>query len=147
MNTQLTGWRARIVDLAERGVSSFLEVFLGALVAAAGVASVPWETITGQALGALVVAELTAIVLWLSKVHLADSRLDLVLRVVLTFGQSLTASLVVGGVLNAFTFHWTASLKVAAIASAGALLKGISGYLNPSTLGASTFVHARVVDA
>jgi hypothetical protein len=121
-------WTAVVLDFVERAGWSAGQVFFATLLsggAAVAVGNLPWRyalTIGGSAAVASVV--LTAIQ-YLAKATDLPYWADVVVRLAKTFLGSLAASFAATQVFNVTTFHWTAALNVAALATLTALGKGL----------------------
>lgn len=121
-------WTAVVLDFVERAGWSAGQVFFGTLLGGGAVVTagnLPWRyalTLSGSAALASIVltagqylARLTSLPFWV----------DVVVRLAKTFLASLAASFAAAKVFNLMTFHWTAALNVAALATLAALGKGL----------------------
>lgn len=136
---------AKVRDLLERIVATFLVAFIGTLVAQHTTGQVRWSDALGVALGAAVLSVgTTVVVVWLGLLHVADPLADLGVRSALTFVQTLLAAMAADSVLNLFTFHWAGALLASLLAAAGSALKGLTGIANAGTQGASVAVPANM---
>jgi hypothetical protein len=54
-----------------------------------------------------------------------------------SLGQTLLARVVAAGAISALAFDWNTALRISLVAAGSSLLKGLIGFLNPATLGAS----------
>lgn len=129
------------IDIAERVGSTFAQVFLATVLAAAG-AHVMWGDAAAVAGMAAFVSLLTSVVLWLTThVHgLSNPYVDLFYRSGITFLQTLVAYATAAGVFSILDFGWSMALKASLVAAGTSLLKGLIGLNNPATLGASPLV-------
>lgn len=132
-----------VIDLAERAAASFLQVFLGVLLAAGALGAVqagghvPWLSALDQGGFAAVVAVLSGLLAL--RLVITNRYADLAWRVAMTFGGSLLATFSASQTAHSLVrFHWSAACYVAFIAAVGALTKGLAGLWTP-TLGASLF--------
>lgn len=136
----------RIVDIAERVVSTFLQAFIAALLStsAGGIeARVDWLNALLIGLFAALVALVTSLLVLLRSVRKKFSTyplLDLAYRAVLTFVQTFSGLLLAAGAASALTFDYDTALKTSVIAAGTALLKGLVGINAEDTAGASTLV-------
>jgi hypothetical protein len=121
-------WNAVLLDILERAGWSAGQVFFATLLAggtAISLGNLPWKyslTLAGSAAVASVV--LTA-VQYLTKLTDLPFWADLAVRAVKTFLSSLLASFAATQVFNVTTFHWTAALNVATVATLTAVGKGL----------------------
>jgi hypothetical protein len=121
-------WTAVVLDFVERAGWSAGQVFFATLLgggAAATLGSLPWRyalTLGGSAAVASVV--LTA-VQYLTKATDLPFWADVVVRLAKTFLSSLAASFAATQIFNVTTFHWTAALNIAGLATLTALGKGL----------------------
>ncbi len=121
-----------IWDFVERAGWSAGQQFVSILLTAGSVTAVvglPWELALWTAAGAAIVSMLTTAVLYLTSIGAPGVLTlgfwpDLMVRLVKTFLSSLLGSMGAAAV-NPMTFGWVAALNVAAVATLGALAKGL----------------------
>lgn len=132
-----------VTDVLERVLSSGLQaglavVFLGGL---SGLTVAAWThagLVAAFAAAAALVSTGLKLLATLSLPH--DPYLDLLYRVVMTFGQTLAGLMAVAGNGVSLTgFGWSNACGIAAAAATLALLKGFAG-LNGPTVGASVLM-------
>jgi hypothetical protein len=134
-------WKAVVLDFGERAGWSAGQVFFATLLtggAAVAVGDLPWKyslTLAGSAAVASVV--LTAIQ-YLSKKTDLPFWADLLVRAAKTFLGSLGASILAEKVFDVTTFHWTAALNLAAVATIAAIGKGYLASSQPATASGGT---------
>ena len=134
---------SKLVDIAERVVSTFLQAFMAALLATSsgGVNShVDWLNAFMIGLFAALVSVVTSLLTALQSLqkYFVKPYVDLVYRTVITFGQTLLGLLVAAGAVSALTFDWDTALKASLIAAGTALVKGLIGVNSKATVGAAT---------
>jgi hypothetical protein len=152
-------WRAVVLDFLERAGWSAGEIFFATLLAGGTVVSVanlPWKYALTLALSAAVSSIVLTAVQYLTKQTNLPFWYDLLVRLAKTFLGSLGASFGAAKVFDVTTFHWGTALNIAALATLGALGKGLlarqqqsggpasvpAAEANPSTLPTKTYVEA-----
>jgi hypothetical protein len=121
-------WKAVLLDFLERAGWSAGQVFFATVVAGSSSAAaigLPWKTAIALAVGAAVSSVVLTAVQYLGRFTNLPFWPDLLVRLAKTFLGSLGASLSAGKVLDVTSFHWTAALNVAALATIAALGKGL----------------------
>jgi hypothetical protein len=128
--------RAFFIDLGERMGTTFIIGFL--------TASLPGDhqvsLLQALAIGALaaVASFFTTLLIWFGALKkISNPYVDLIYRAAVTFGQTLLARVVAAGAISALAFDWNTALRISLVAAGSSLLKGLIGFLNPATLGAS----------
>jgi hypothetical protein len=117
-----------VLDFLERAGWSAGQVFFATVVAGSSTAAavgLPWKTATALAAGAAVSSLVLTAVQYLGRFTNLPFWPDLLVRLAKTFLGSLGASLSAGKLLDVTSFHWTAALNVAALATIAALGKGL----------------------
>jgi hypothetical protein len=115
----------------------------------ATIAGLPWAAALTTAAGAAIISLLTTTVEYTAApLRNANYWTELVLRLVKTFASSLLGSMGAVAAFNFLTFGWVAALNLAAVATLGALGKGLlarnsQGIPNASTLSVGTYDRAR----
>lgn len=119
--------RAVLLDLLERAGWSAGQVFFASLLAggAGAVTNLPWKYSGTIALGAGVSSIVLTLLQYLARATNLSFWPDLIVRLGKTFIASLAASIAAAKVFDVTTFHWTAALNVAAVATITALGKGL----------------------
>lgn len=120
--------KAVFLDFFERAGWSAGQVFFATVVAGGAVtevSGVPWKTALTAALGAGVSSIVLTGLQYLGRFTNLSFWPDLIVRLAKTFLGSLAASFSAGKVLDVTTFHWSAALNVAALATLSALGKGL----------------------
>jgi len=120
--------KAVFLDFFERAGWSAGQVFFATIVAGGAVTvvnGVPWKTALTAALGAGVSSVVLTALQYLGRATNLSFWPDLIVRLGKTFLGSLAASFSAGKVLDVTTFHWSAALNVAALATLSALGKGL----------------------
>jgi hypothetical protein len=150
-------WTAILADFLERAGWSAGEQFLAVLIPGTAVTSfvgLPWAAASVMAVGAAIISILTTLIEYVSApLRHPSFWVELTLRLVKTFASSLLGAMGAQAVFNFLHFGWVAALNLAAIATLGALAKGLlarnaDGRPNASTLPVSTYNLARgVADA
>lgn len=135
----------KVRDILERVVATFLLAFIANVITTQQGANVHWAIAFGVGgfAAALCVAS-TVVLVWLAHLHSNDPLADLTLRSALTFVQYVVAAMIAAGAANLFTFHWSAVLLGAVIATAGSAMKALAGIANPATAGASVATPANM---
>ncbi|MCU7723065.1 hypothetical protein ODJ79_05005 [Actinoplanes sp. KI2] len=121
-------WRAVVLDFLERAGWSAGEVFFATLLAGGttvSVANLPWAYSLTLAFSAAVSSIVLTAVQYLAKQTNLSFWPDLLVRMVKTFLGSLSASIAAAKVFDLTTFHWSAALNVAVLATLTALGKGL----------------------
>ena len=121
-------WRAVVLDFLERAGWSAGEVFFATLLAGgttATVANLPWSYSLTLALSAAVSSVILTALQYLAKQTNLAFWPDLLVRLLKTFLGSLSASFAAAKVFDVTTFHWSAALNVAVLATLAALGKGL----------------------
>jgi hypothetical protein len=145
-------WTAILADFLERAGWSAGEQFLAVLISGTAVTSfvgLPWAAASVMAVGAAIISILTTAVEYASApLRHPSFWVELTLRLVKTFASSLLGAMAGQAVFNFLHFGWVAALNLAAIATLGALAKGLlarnaDGRPNASTLPVSTYNLAR----
>jgi hypothetical protein len=129
------------LDFIERAGWSAGQVFFATLLAggaAAGVGNLPWKYSSALALGAAVSSIVLTAIQYLTRITNVSFWPDLLIRLAKTFLSSLAASFAAANVFNVTTFHWTAALNVAFLATLSALAKGILARATPAPANATT---------
>jgi len=128
-----------LTDLAERVLSTFLQVFLATILSET--VKVMWGDAAAIALFAAFASFLTTTLVWMGALKLIENPyVDLVYRAVITFGQTLLGYVTAAGLISALSFNWSMALKMSLVAAGVSLLKGLIGLNNSRTLGASPVV-------
>jgi hypothetical protein len=154
-------WRAVLLDFLERAGWSAGQLFFATLLGggtAISVYNLPWKYALTLSLSAAVSSVVLTGVQYLTKLTNLSFWPDLIARLAKTFLGSLAASIVAARVFDMTTFHWTAALNLAALATISALGKGLlargsgvsrapadaapAGRPNPSTLPDQTYERA-----
>ncbi len=155
----MTKWQAVPLDFLERAGWSAGQVFFATLLGggtAISVYNLPWRYALTLSLSAAVSSILLTGVQYLTRLTNLPFWPDLIARLAKTFLGSLAASIVASRVFDMTTFHWTAALNLAALATIGALGKGLlargsgvspadaqsASRSNPSTLSDQTYDRA-----
>ena len=135
-------WRAVVLDFLERAGWSAGEVFFATLLAggtAASVTNLPWAYSSTLAISAAVSSIILTAVQYLAKQTNLSFWPDLLVRLLKTFLGSLAASFAAAKVFDITTFHWSAALNVAVLATLTALGKGLlarqPAHAAPTTAG------------
>jgi hypothetical protein len=121
-------WRAVVLDFLERAGWSAGEVFFATLLAggtAASVTNLPWAYSLTLAVSAAVSSIILTALQYLAKQTNLSFWPDLLVRLAKTFLGSLSASFAAAKVFDIATFHWSAALNVAVLATLAALGKGL----------------------
>jgi len=121
-------WRAVALDFLERAGWSAGEIFFATLLAggtSVSVVNLPWKYSLTLALSAAVSSIVLTAIQYLTKQTNLSFWPDLLVRLVKTFLGSLSASFAAAKVFDVTTFHWTAALNVAVLATLAALGKGL----------------------
>lgn len=131
------------IDLAERVGFTFIFVFVTTIYAASTGLNVDrWQAgLLTAAFSALITLG-TTLLAHAGLVRIHDPKVDLLYRVVTTFGQSLLGLMLAATTSNLITFDWDGAVKVACGAALASLLKALSGFRDPSTMGAARFTPA-----
>jgi hypothetical protein len=155
-----TKWNAVVLDFLERAGWSAGQVFLATLLAGgSAVTGLPWKYASVLAAGAAVSSIVLTALQYLGHFTNLPFWPDLLIRLAKTFLGSLAASFSAAKVFDITTFHWSAALNVAALATLSALGKGLlargsavvpglaaaaagGSAASPSTLPSSTYMHA-----
>lgn len=154
-------WRAILLDFLERAGWSAGQVFYATLLgggSAISVYNLPWKYALTLSLSAAVSSVILTAVQYLTRLTSLSFWPDLIIRMAKTFLGSLAASIVAARVFDMTTFHWTAALNLAALATIAALGKGLlargsgapqaaagaepAARTNPSTLPDQTYQRA-----
>src|SRR5215467_7967893 len=120
--------KAVFLDFVERAGWSAGQVFFATLLAGGAgvaVAGLPWKTAGALALGAFVSSAVLTGVQYLGRFTNLSFWPDLLVRLAKTFLGSLGASISATKVFDVTTFHWSAALNIAALATLSALGKGL----------------------
>jgi hypothetical protein len=118
--------KAVFLDFIERAGWSAGQVFFATVLAGgATVAGLPWKTAGALALGAAVSSMVLTALQYLGRFTNLSFWPDLVVRLAKTFLGSLGASISAAKVFDISTFHWSGALNIAALATLGALGKGL----------------------
>ena len=145
-------WSAIVADFLERAGWSAGEQFAAVLLTtstATTIAGLPWAAALVTAVGAAIVSVLTTLVEYAAKpLRRANYWTELALRLVKTFAASLLGSMGAQAAFDFLHFNWIAALNLAAVATLGALAKGLLarnsvGIPNASTLSVQTYDRAR----
>lgn len=123
-----TKGKAVFLDFVERAGWSAGQVFFATLLAGGasiGVAGLPWKTAGALALGAAVSSAILTAVQYLGRFTNLSFWPDLLVRLAKTFLGSLGGSIAASKVFDVTTFHWSAALNIAALATLSALGKGL----------------------
>ena len=148
----VAGHRTAIVaDFLERAGWSAGEQFFAVLLTTSTVtvAGLPWASATVTAVGAAVISLLTTLVEYLvPPLRRANYWTELALRLGKTFISSLFGAMAAQAAFGFLHLSWTTALNLAAVATLGALGKGLLarnsvGAPNASTLSAATYDSAR----
>jgi hypothetical protein len=146
-------WTAILTDFLERAGWSAGEQFFAVLLTTTTIVSVaelPWATASVVAVGAAIISILTTFVEYASTpLRQANYWTELALRLLKTFAASLLGAMSAEAVFNFLHFGWIAALNLAAVATIGALGKGLLarnslGRPNASTLSVGTYNQARL---
>jgi hypothetical protein len=152
--------KSKLLDLVERagwsaGQTFFAALTVGGTVTAA--ATLPWKYASITALGAFVTSLLLTAILHLiqrspsAAKQLSQFWVDLGVRLAKTFVAAFFGVVAADLPFNVLTYHWQNAFNVAAVATLGALAKGIlargsdtdGAERNPSTLRAATYTEAQ----
>ena len=120
--------KAVFLDFFERAGWSAGQVFFATIVAGGAVTAVsgvPWKTALTAAVGAAVSSVVLTALQYLGRATNLSFWPDLIVRLSKTFLGSLAASFSAGKLFDVTTFHWSAALNVAALATLSALGKGL----------------------
>jgi hypothetical protein len=123
-----TKWKAVLLDFLERAGWSAGQVFFATILAGGGTAAVvglPWKYASVLALSAALSSIVLTIVQYLARFTNLPFWPDLLVRLAKTFVGSIAASVTASSAFDITTFHWSSALNVAAIATIGALGKGL----------------------
>jgi hypothetical protein len=121
-------WKAVVLDFLERAGWSAGQVFFATLLAGGGsvaVVGLPWKYASVLAVGAAVSSIVLTALQYLGRFTNLGFWPDLIVRLAKTFLGSIGASLSAAKVFDVTTFHWSTALNVAALATVGALAKGL----------------------
>ncbi len=123
-----TKWRAVLLDFLERAGWSAGQVFFATVLAGGGTGAVvglPWKYASVLAVSAGLSSIVLTLVQYLARFTNLSFWPDLLVRLAKTFVGSIAASLTASSAFDITTFHWSSALNVAAIATIGALGKGL----------------------
>lgn len=121
-------WRAVLLDFLERAGWSAGQVFFATLLGggtAISVYNLPWKYSLTLSASAAVSSVILTGVQYLTRLNNLWFWPDLIVRLAKTFLGSLAASIVAARVFDMTTFHWTAALNLAALATIAAFGKGL----------------------
>ena len=121
-------WRAVLLDFLERAGWSAGEIFFATLLAggtSVSVLNLPWKYSLTLALSAAVSSIVLTAIQYLTKQTNLSFWPDLLVRLGKTFLGSLSASFAAAKIFDVTTFHWTAAINVAVLATLAALGKGL----------------------
>jgi hypothetical protein len=134
------------LDIVERAGWTAAQQFLSVLLTTSAVSSViglPWKLALVMAVGAAVVSVVATLIQYATRLNTHNFWMDLLIRLVKTFLASLAGSFGASHPFNVLTFHWSAALDLAFVATLTALGKGLlarqPGAETPSTLPASHY--------
>jgi hypothetical protein len=137
-----------VLDPAERAAATFVEQFVWILVGTTGVSLVVTQNYAYAldaagfaAIGSVITSVLT---FWVS---VQQPAVDLLLRVLKTFAQSVFGTLMAGQVHTVTGSDWKGAVAIAFPVAMTALLKGLALLTNPLTHGASLVPTAAAVSA
>jgi hypothetical protein len=134
--------KAVLFDFLERAGWSAGQVFVATLLAggsAGAVTGLPWKYALTLAVSAAVSSIVLTGIQYLTRLTQLSFWPDLLVRLAKTFLGSLAAS-ITAGAFDVTTFHWSAALNVAVLATLGALAKGLLAreHLLPPTPAAAS---------
>jgi hypothetical protein len=121
-------WTSVVLDFVERAGWSAAQVFFAMLLgggAAVTVGNLPWRYALSLAGSAAVASVVLTAIQYLTKATDLPYWADILVRLAKTFLSSLAASFAATKVFDVTTFHWTAALNIAGLATLTALGKGL----------------------